>query len=155
ISAPQNYARSGAGSHDDGRHVVPVWLLGRLYDAAIDAGRPYYLALFAKVHGRLGLGDLVAGTGFDFDESQCERPRRFVIRDDVDFARDPAAVFAMTDRGDEIGGDYPVALPLEKLGGQPLSVFSQGQMRRAGLIIFAKLPEKIQYEHAFLKSGST
>src|SRR6266545_4216623 len=79
-------------------------------------------------HSHNRRGDLVARTGFDFDEGQRERPRRFVVGDDVDLARDLAAVFALADRGDEISGDYPVALPLEILRDQALAVFPQSQM---------------------------
>src|SRR5262245_6229084 len=35
---------------------------------------------------------------------------------------------------DEIGGDYPVTLPLEMLRDQPLAEFSQSQTPRAGLL---------------------
>src|SRR6266540_1251512 len=115
ISAPHSHNGRAAGFHHDGRHVVPVRLLRDVGNPAVDAGRPDDLALFANVHGGLRRGDLVARTGFDFDEGQRERPRRFVVGDDVDLARDLAAVFALADRGDEISGDYPVPLPLEIL----------------------------------------
>ena len=84
ISAPQCHNGRAAGFHYDGRHVVPVWFLRNVGNPAIDAGRPDDLALFADVHGGLGLSDLVARTGFDFDEGQREWPRRFVVGDDVD-----------------------------------------------------------------------
>src|SRR5262245_16396591 len=128
ISASHSHNWRAAGFHDDGRHVVPVRLLRDVGNPAVDAGRPDDLALFANVHGGLRRGDLVARTGFDFDEGQRERPGRFVISDDVDLTRDLAAVFALADRGDEISGDYPVALPLEILRDQPLAVFPQRQM---------------------------
>src|SRR5215475_7933316 len=128
ISAPHSHNGRAAGFHDDGRHVIPVRLLRNIGNPAIDAGRPDDLALFANVHGGLRRGDLVARTGFDFDEGQRERPRRFVVGDDVDLARDLAAVSPVTDRGDEISGDYPVALPLEILRDHPLAVFPQRQM---------------------------
>src|SRR5262245_20723209 len=144
ISAPQSY-NGLAGFHDDGRHVVPIGLLRNVGNPAVDAGRPDDLALFADVHGGLRLSDLVARTGFDLDESQDERPRRFVVGDDMYFARDLAAVSAMTDRGDEISDDYPVALTLEILRYQPLAVFPQRQMRRARLLFpFAKLFKKVR-----------
>src|SRR5262245_50227584 len=82
ISAPQSHNRRAAGFHDDGRHVVSVWFLRNVGNPAIDAGRPDDLALFADVHSGLGLSDLVARTGFDFDEGQREWPRRFVVGDD-------------------------------------------------------------------------
>src|SRR5215831_10408442 len=123
ISAPHSHNGRAAGFHDYGRHVIPVRLLRNVGNPAIDAGRPDDLALFAKVHG-----DLVARTGFDLNEGQRERPRRFVVGDDVDLARDLAAVSAAPDRGDEISGDYPVALSLEILRDQPLAVFPQRQM---------------------------
>src|ERR1700741_3924456 len=112
ISATQCHNGRAAGFHYDGRHVVPVWLFRNVGNPAKDAGRPDDLALFANVHGCLGLSDLIARTGFNFDESQCEWPRRFVVGHDVDLARDPAAVSAVADRGDEISGDYPAVLPL-------------------------------------------
>src|SRR5262249_22935748 len=140
ISAPQSYARGAAGFRDDRRYVVSVRLLRNVCDSAIDAGRPDDLTLFANVHGGLRLSDLVARTGFDFDEGQRERLRRFIVGDDVNLARDLAAVSSVTDRGDEISRDYPVALPLEILRDQPLAVFSQGQMRRTRLLL-AKLSE--------------
>src|SRR5262245_23093479 len=128
ISAPHSHNGRAAGFHDYGRHVIPVRLLRNVGNPAIDAGRPDDLALFAKVHGGLGRGDLVARTGFDLNEGQRERPRRFVVGDDVDLARDLAAVSAAPDRGDEISCDYPVALSLEILRDQPLAVFPQRQM---------------------------
>src|SRR5215813_1570091 len=128
ISAPHCHNGRAAGFHDDGRNVIPVRLLRDVDNPAIDTGRPDDLALFAKVHGGLWRGDLVARTGFDLNEGQRERPRRFVVGDDVDLARDLAAVSAAPDRGDEISGDYPVAPSLEILRDQPLAVFPQRQM---------------------------
>src|SRR5262245_51933563 len=131
ISAPHSHNGRAAGFQDYGRHVVPVRLLRNVGNPAVDAGRPDDLALFANVHGGLGRGDLVARTGFDFDEGQRERPRRFVVGDDVDLARDLAAVSAVADRGDVISGDYPVSLPLEILRDQPLAVLPQLHTLRA------------------------
>src|SRR5262245_32953074 len=68
ISSPQSHNWRAAGFHYDRRHVVPVWLLRDVSNPAIDAGRPDDLALFADAHGGLRLSDLVARTGFDFDE---------------------------------------------------------------------------------------
>src|SRR4030095_8733409 len=122
ISAPHSHNGRAAWFHDDGRHVVPVRLLRDVDNPAVDAGRPDDLALFANVHGGLRRGDLVARTGFDFYEGQRESPGRFVVSDDVNLARDLAAVSALADRGDEISCDYPAALPLEILRDQPLAV---------------------------------
>src|SRR5262245_59692224 len=90
--------------------------------------------------------DFVARTGFDFDEGECERARRFVIRDDFNLACDLATGAAITDRSNEIGRDYPVALPLEILRDQSLTVFSQREMRRRwrDSQVSAKLPEKFR-----------
>src|SRR5215475_8716001 len=128
ISATHSHDGRAAGFHHDGRHVVPVRLPRDVGNPAVDAGRPDDLALFANVHGGLRRGDLVARTGFDLDEGQRERPRRFIVGDDVDLARDLAAVSAVADRGDVISCDYPVALSLEILRDQPLAVFPQRQM---------------------------
>src|SRR5262245_11852714 len=128
ISAPHSHNGRAAGFHHDGRHVVPVRLFRDVDNPAVDAGRPDDLALFANVNGGLRRGDLVARTGFDFDEGHGERPGRFVVSYDVDLACDLAAVSALADRGDEISGDYPVAPPLEILRNQPLAVFPQRQM---------------------------
>jgi hypothetical protein len=145
ISAPQSHNGRRAGFHDDRRYVVSVRLLRNIGASAIDAGRPDDLTLFANIHGGFRRGDFVARTSFDLDEGQRERPRRFIVSDDVDLARDLATVLAVTDRGDEISRDYPVALPLKILHDQSLAEFSQRQMRRTGpLFFFAKLLEQVR-----------
>jgi hypothetical protein len=145
ISAPQSYVGSAAGFNYNGDDIVSVRFFGHLNDPSIDSRRSYDLALFANVHGGFGRGDFVARPGFDFDESQCEWARRFIIGDDVNLACDLAAVFAVADWSDVICGDYAVAMLLEMPRDQPLAVFSQRQMRWAPLVfIFAESSEKLR-----------
>src|SRR5262249_12083427 len=88
ISAAQSNSGRAGRFHDDAYNVIPVRLGRNLGDPAIDAGRPDDLSLFMYVNRGFRRCYFVARTGFDFDKGECEWARRFVIRDDVNLARD-------------------------------------------------------------------